>query len=78
MVQARELDGRGLSLAEKQKQLGVSPNYPIERLLKQSARYPMPRLIEIYQKLLETDVAIKTGKWQDKLALDLLVAEVCS
>lgn len=78
MVQARELDGRGLSLAERQKQLGVSPNYPIERLLKQSARYPMPRLIEIYQKLLETDVAIKTGKWQDKLALDLLVAEVCS
>lgn len=78
MVQARELDAHGLSAVEKQKQLGVSPNFPIDKLLRQSARYPMPRLIEIYQKLLDTDIAIKTGKWQDKLALDLLVAEVCS
>jgi len=76
MVQARGLSGQRLSVIEKQEQLGLSPNYPIDRLLRQSASYPMPRLIELYHKLLETDMAIKTGKWKDELALDLLVAEV--
>lgn len=78
MVRAHELSGQGVSLAEKREQLGLSANYPIDRLLKQSASYSMPRLIEVYEKLVETDVAIKTGKWKDELALDLLVAEVCS
>lgn len=78
MVQARELNTQGLPAAQKQKMLGLSPNYPIDRLFRQSAGYPMPRLSHIYQKLLETDIAIKTGKWKDRLALDLLVAEVCS
>jgi DNA polymerase-3 subunit delta len=78
MIQARELNTQRLSPAQKQEQLGLSPNYPIDRLLRQSARYPMPRLIEIHQKLLEADIAIKSGRLGDKLALDLLVAEVCS
>ncbi len=37
----------------------------------------MPRLKEAYQILLETDLAIKTGRLKDELALDLLVAELC-
>jgi len=78
MVQAKELDKRGSSTMDQRKQLGVSPRYPIERLFRQSARYPLPRLMEIYRKLLDTDLSIKTGKWKDQLALDLLVAEVCS
>jgi DNA polymerase-3 subunit delta len=78
MIQARELSTQRLSPAQKQEQLGLSSNYPIDRLLRQSARYPMPRLIEIHQKLLEADIAIKSGKLGDRLALDLLVAEVCS
>ena len=76
MVQAKELSAQGLSLMEKQEQLGLSPTYPIDRLLRQCAGYSMPRLVEVYRKLLETDLAIKTGKWKDELALDLLLAEV--
>jgi len=78
MVQAKELDKRGSATTDQRKQLGVSPRYPIEKLFRQSARYPLPRLVQIYQKLLDTDLSIKTGKWKDQLALDLLVAEVCS
>lgn len=76
MVQAKELSAQKLSSIEKQEQLGLSPSYPIDRLLRQCASYPMPRLVEVYRKLLETDIAIKTGKWKDELALDLLLAEV--
>lgn len=78
MVQARHLDAPGLSLSQKQRQLGLSPNYPMDRLLRQSAKYSIPRLVNIYRNVLETDLAIKTGKWKDRIALDLLVAQVCS
>jgi len=79
MVQAKELSRQSrLSSDEKREQLGVSWNYPIDRLLSQSADYSKDRLVDIYDKILETDLAIKTGKWQDELALDLLVVDVCS
>ena len=49
----------------------------MRRTLEQAARYPMPRLKEIYHKLLETDLSIKTGKFDGELALTILVAELC-
>ena len=78
MVQAKELGRQRLSPEEKREQLGLSWNFPIDKLLSQSADHSKERLLAIYDKILETDLAIKTGKWQDELALDLLVVEVCS
>ena len=78
MVQAKELARQRLSPEEKREQLGLSWNFPIEKLFSQSADHSKERLLAIYDKILETDLAIKTGKWQDELALDLLVVEVCS
>lgn len=78
MVQAKELGRQRLSLEEKRNQLGLSWNFPVDKLFSQSADHSRERLLAIYDKILETDVAIKTGKWQDELALDLLVVEVCS
>jgi DNA polymerase-3 subunit delta len=79
MVQAKELSRQTrLSSDEKRVQLGVSWNYPVDKLLSQSADHSKERLFAIYEKILDTDVAIKTGKWPDELALDLLVADVCS
>jgi len=79
MVQAKELSRQTrLSSDEKRVQLGVSWNYPVDKLLSQSADHSKERLLAIYDKILETDLAIKTGKWPDELALDLLVADVCS
>jgi len=77
MVQALELGGQGIPLAQKRERLGVSPKYPVDKLLRQSARYPMPRLVRAYEKLLAADWGIKTGRWSDEMALDLLVAELC-
>ena len=76
MVQARELLTANMSLSAKREALGVSPRFRIDRLMAQSSRYSMSRLTEVYEKLLETDLAIKRGRWQDDLALDLLVTEL--
>jgi DNA polymerase-3 subunit delta len=77
VVQAKELDAQGMTITETGNQLGLSPNYPLDKLLRQAASYSMEQLVEVYHKLLETDITIKTGKQKDELALDLLVAELC-
>jgi DNA polymerase III delta subunit len=37
----------------------------------------MPRIKQVYQQLLDTDIAIKTGKYTEELALNILIAELC-
>jgi DNA polymerase-3 subunit delta len=76
IVQAKELIAQGSSATKVSETLGLSPGFPTDKLLSQTASYSMERLIEIYRKLLKTDLAIKTGKWKDEIALDLLVAEM--
>ncbi len=71
---AQELLGRGVRGKELGEKLGLF-GYPLEKALGQ-ARFPHPRLEGAYYKVLETDLAIKTGKLPGELALDLLVAEL--
>jgi DNA polymerase-3 subunit delta len=73
LLRAKVLSAAPLSPAELRERLGVAPNYPLDRLLRQSRGYSLEQLGNIYQRLLETDLAIKTGRWRDELALDLLV-----
>jgi len=76
MVQAKDLGARVTSTAQMQEQLGLSPFYPVDQLLRQASSYSMPRLVEVYRKLLETDLGIKTGRWKGETALELLIAEL--
>lgn len=77
IVQSKDLIAQRVSPEEIRGELGLSPSYRMDRLIKQASGYSMPRLVDIYGKLMETDQAIKTGKWKGDLALDLLIAEVC-
>jgi len=76
MLQARELQSMDLSPTAKREALRVSPRFRVDRLMDQSSKYPISRLVEVYAKVLETDLAIKTGRWRDDLAMDLLVADL--
>jgi len=51
--------------------------YALRRTLEQAGRYSLPRLKQIYRQLLEADLAMKTGRYDSELALDLLVADLC-
>ena len=44
--------------------------------LSQARLYDFERVKRAYGKLLETDLAIKTGQYNDKLALELLVTDL--
>jgi len=72
---ARDL-GKGLSRLQIQDRLGLKSSYALDKTLSQAKLYSFQGVKRAYDKLLKTDLAIKTGKYSDKLALELLVAEL--
>ena len=72
---ARDL-GKGLSRLQIQERLRLKAGYSLDKTLSQAKLYDSERVKRAYDKLLETDLAIKTGQYSDELALELLVTEL--
>lgn len=77
LVRAKEMKDSGMPDAEIQSKLGIAYSFAWNKTQKQVARHSLERIIAIYQKLLETDLAIKTGRYHEELALNMLIAELC-
>ena len=77
IVRARELKSQGKSKTEIQNKLGITSEFALGKTLEQASRYSLTRLKEVYHHLLDTDLSIKTGKYDAELALNILVAELC-
>ncbi len=77
IVRAKELGNQGKPKTEIQHRLGLASEFALRKTLEQASRYSLPRLREVYHQLLETDLSIKTGKYEAELALNILVAELC-
>ncbi len=75
IVQTKELSSR-LSQTQIQAKLGLT-SYSLDRTLNQAKSYDFERIKQAYSRLLETDIAIKTGRYNDRIALELLIAELC-
>jgi DNA polymerase-3 subunit delta len=68
---------QGKPALEIQNRLGISADFIWQKVSEQASGYSLGRLGELYHRLLDTDIAIKTGKYQPELALSILVAELC-
>ena len=77
IVRVKELRGQGKPEVEIQNKLGLTSEFALRKTLEQASRYSWERLKEVYHKLLETDLSIKTGKYGGELALNILIAELC-
>jgi len=77
IVRARELRRQRKPETEIQNKLGLTSEFALGRTLEQADRYPVERLKEAYDRLLQTDLSIKTGKYEGELALNILIAELC-
>ncbi len=77
LVRVKELVRQRKSNLEIQDKLGLSSAYVVNKLMEQAGRYSLERLKEMYHRLLETDLAIKTGRYNDELAFSILIAELC-
>jgi DNA polymerase III delta subunit len=77
IVRAKELRNQGKSETEMQDKLGLTSEFALGRVLERAERYPIKQIMAVYHKLLETDLSIKTGKYDGELALNLLIADLC-
>ncbi|MFC2024542.1 DNA polymerase III subunit delta [Chloroflexota bacterium] len=77
IARIKELQSQGVSNAGIQSRLGLSSEYVFRKTLEQARRYPQGRVGEMYSKLLEADLAVKTSKYDGELALDILIGELC-
>jgi DNA polymerase-3 subunit delta len=77
IVRARELKQQRHSETEIRNRLGLTADWLVKKTLEQANRYTLTRLKQVYQLLVETDLAIKTGKYDGDLALNILVTELC-
>jgi DNA polymerase-3 subunit delta len=77
IVRAKEMRRRRTPEPEIQSRLGLKSDFPFRKTLEQAQRYPLERLKAVYLRLLEADLAIKTGRYDGGLALNLLIADLC-
>jgi DNA polymerase-3 subunit delta len=80
VLQAKDLLRQQRKVDEIRNSLGITKDFVLQKTLKQARAYSMERLREIYRKLLDTDMSIKSGSLGGdggELALDLLICELC-
>jgi len=81
LVLAKDLMGRRAPDAQIMRAIETNKDFVLRKSKEQARKHTTERLESVYRKLLETDLSIKTGRLRgDKgeLALDLLVADLCS
>lgn len=75
LLQVKDMVGQGSRSAAIARELRLR-DFVVEKMVRQARRYSLPQLEAIYERLLQTDLAIKTGQMEPIMALDVLVAEL--
>lgn len=75
LIQVSDLMGKGMAKDAIAKTISLHP-YPTQKAMQQSRHWRIADLYAIYDRLLQTDLAIKTGKLPDDLAVELLVVDL--
>jgi DNA polymerase-3 subunit delta len=76
IFQVKDMRDRGKSRGEIQHKLGLASDFLLRKAWEQGDKYSPARLHDVFHKLLEADLSIKTGKLDGEIALDILVAEL--
>jgi DNA polymerase-3 subunit delta len=77
IFQVKEMRSGGRSRADIKSRLGLTSDFVITKAWEQADKYSPSRLKEVYHKILDADIAVKTGKYDSpELALDVLLAEM--
>jgi DNA polymerase III subunit delta len=73
---SRELTEQGAPQRDMGARLGINSQFALRKTLEQARRHSGPDIAWRYQRLLEADLAIKRGRLEPDLALELLVADL--
>jgi DNA polymerase-3 subunit delta len=76
IFQIREMRGRGIPRGEIQARLGLMSDFVLRKAWEQADKYSPRKIRDVYHRLLEADISIKTGKYDGELAIDILITEM--
>ncbi|MCX6021570.1 MAG: DNA polymerase III subunit delta [Chloroflexi bacterium] len=77
VLQAKELLTAGERNFDIGKRIGVFSDFALRKTLDQARAAQRPALIAAYLRLLEADLALKTGRLEGDLAVELLLIDLC-
>jgi len=77
ILAAKDLAERGLNPEAIRRELKISRLFIVNKLLDQARQFAIEDLEGMQRRVLEADQAIKTGRVEGALALELLVLEIC-
>ena len=75
VLQARDGIDRKLPAAEVARLMGVS-GFPAQKAMGQARSFSLGQLERMHRRVLDADVAVKTGRQTDEVALELLVTDL--
>jgi len=73
ILQVREILDGGGTINDVMSKLNQK-SFPAEKLMKQARNFTMPQLEDLYHKLLELDLSLKSGGAEDTTAIDTFIA----
>ncbi len=76
ILMAHELHGK-VARQKLMQKLSIRSDYIFDRVVRQARLYELERLHTVYNSILDTDIAIKTGRYHEDLAIVMLIAELC-
>lgn len=77
IVMVKDL-GQRMNRTQIKSKAGIPSDMALDRTVRQAKAYSMEHIKMVYHKLLEADIAIKSGKYTDEdLTVELLVSELC-
>ena len=72
----REMRGQGVPRNEIKRKLGIVHDFQMNKAWAQADKYTPARLRDVYHRLLDADLSIKTGRCEPDLALNILITEM--
>ena len=76
IYQIKDMRERKKTRNEIRSKFGLTSDFVLNKAWEQADKYSLVRLKELYHRLLEADLSIKTGKYDGELALNILIAEL--
>ncbi len=76
IYQLREMRRAKKNRNEIRAALGLNNEFLMNKAWEQADKYSTEKVEDIYHRLLETDIGIKTGRYDGELALTILIAEM--
>ena len=73
---ARDLTERGVVQPELGRRMGANSDFVVRKTLAQARRMTLPEISRKYRRAVESDLAIKQGRLDPEVSLELLVADL--